>query len=101
MKNTTTNSIMNFIEAKQTLQYLTDEYKFEDYPIHLIVNGENQVGYIQDVIREHSDNVHTLTVIVTLKSKFIEIVKTCIAPPECKIDWDIVHCTTEISGDIV
>lgn len=91
---------MAFLEAKETENFKADHDKFFDFPIDMVIGGENKKAYIQDANREHDVHTHTLTVSLLHKVKdgvmYLTIVKTCFAPKGCEIDWDKVTCSTQI-----
>lgn len=92
------NSIMSFLAFKETSEYKKDEDKFYDYPVAVVVKGKPDVLYIQDVRRTHNNGKHTLKVILLHSDGVAYIVtKTCIAPDNCAIDWDLVQCATTIN----
>ncbi len=93
------DAIMRFLAAKGTDAFKQDEDKFFDYPMQAVVDGKQDTLYINDVVREYDDKQHKLTVIAIhrgLEDTIFTITKTCVAPPDCIIDWDTVHCATSI-----
>lgn len=96
-------SIQRFLEIKKTEEYQLDEDKFEDFPVQFKNEfGELETGFIQDAEQSTSSEglVHNLEVVLLCKrrtgDRIVSIKKTCIAPPDCALDWDAVHCAYDI-----
>lgn len=94
------NAIMEFLQLKGTDAFKADKDKFFNHPLDMIIDGVMAKGFIQDVSRTYTANQHVLEVVVLHKesSRIFIITKTCVAPPDCEINWDTVQCATNVEG---
>lgn len=98
--------VMAFMQDDKTPEFSRDNDKFEDYPVtfthpttHSLLNG-----WIQDVEEKETEGYHIAKVVVLVQDsngdgfpELYVITKKCVAPQGCEfINWDTVHCATEI-----
>lgn len=94
-----TNAITSFLKAKDTEEYKSNNDKFFDHQMELMVEGKQKILYIQDITRSFNSRTHTMEIVLLDKDygNIYVVTKTCIAPPDCEINWDTLHCATTIS----
>lgn len=94
----TQDVIKRFLADKKAghKDFLKDDDKFTDYPITIIHEGKLIEGYLNDAHEAVSDSRYKLELIILNKDmrQFHQLVKECIAPAGCVIDWDSVHCAS-------
>lgn len=94
--------IQEFLRAKRAFDFVGDTDKFTDYPIQFTdETGDLTNGFIQDADEKVEGDTHILEVIILVdneveEDKFYTIIKTCKAPIDCKVDWDLVHCAFDL-----
>ncbi len=102
---------MAFLAAKKSDSFHTDEDRFFDYPMLVATKTGPAEVYIQDV-ETYTAKVgllerHTLKIAVLRRfppdgpmpayDVLYLVEKICIAPSDCDVDWDRMHCATMIN----
>lgn len=79
-----------------------DGDNFTDYPVLINVLGDQRTLYVQDAKERYDGQEYHLEAILLFlgdenhPAQTFTIRKTCVAPSTCIVQWDKVHCATEI-----
>lgn len=94
-----TNPITELLAAKADKSLYRDDDRFENYPITFATpDGTLVEGFLQDAETSVSGDTHELKAVVlhSDRTRFYVLTKTCVKPPDCDLNWDTVHCATEV-----
>jgi len=96
------NPITQILSDKEAPEFKSKSNKFFDYPIQF--QGPDNIirdGYLQDARITYDDPTFKMELVVLVgqmggRGQLYAITKTCIAPPDCDINWDTLHCAQTV-----